>query len=452
MLFSDDFSYKKLIFSSIILFTLIFAFSCEQISKETAGLPFPPSENPWTEIRAERLERLLPLAMQRADVDVWIVICRENDNDPLAKHIGCENAGGTAAFMFFLDGENVTSLVYSPEGEAKSLSDMGVHDKVISFKRGENVFELVADKLIEVDPQKIAINSSEKNIADGLSYTQRMQLEEAIGSSMSKRLLSSQNLVTEWLSVKTPAEIEIMRRAAALTAQLELEAYEMVIPGVTKDSDIAKYLKKRMRELGVEDAWAPEQNPNVNSGVDRGHSHATDKIIQAGDFIQTDFGIKVYGIWVTDIQRFAYVLEPGMTEAPADAIEKWEIARKGSRIALAAMKPGVTGYSVDLAQRNWMKENSSLPLIWGTGHPVGYWAHDAGPRLGGAASGKPPFGDALRILYPGQTFAFDGFFSWSLGNNTNDSKTISVEEMAVITETGAEYLIPPQEELILIKL
>ena len=443
---------KNLLNPLVGLFCFSILFSCNYKQNQLTGLPFPPSENPWTEIRAERLERLLPLAMQRADVDVWLVICRENDNDPLALHVGCENAGGTAAFMFFLDGEKVTSLVYSPEGESKSLSDVGVHDKVVSFKRGENVFELVADKLIEVDPQKIAINSSEKNIADGLSYTQRMQLEEAIGSSMSKRLISSQDLVTEWLSVKTPAEIEIMRRAAALTAQLELEAYEMVIPGVTKDSDIAKYLKKRMRELGVEDAWAPEQNPNVNSGVDRGHSHATDKIIQTGDFIQTDFGIKVYGIWVTDIQRFAYVLEPGMTEAPAEAIEKWEIARQGSRIALAAMKPGVTGYSVDLAQRNWMKENSSLPLIWGTGHPVGYWAHDAGPRLGGAASGEPPFGDALRILYPGQTFAFDGFFSWSLGNNTNDSKTISVEEMAVITETGAEYLIPPQEELILIKL
>ena len=443
---------KNLLNPLVGLFCFSILFSCNYKQNQLTELPFPPSENPWTEIRAERLERLLPLAMQRADVDVWLVICRENDNDPLALHVGCENAGGTAAFMFFLDGEKVTSLVYSPEGESKSLSDVGVHDKVISFKRGENVFELVADKLIEVDPKKIAINSSDKNIADGLSYTQRMQLEEAIGSSMSKRLLSSQNLVTEWLSVKTPAEIEIMRRAAALTAQLELEAYEMVIPGVTKDSDIAKYLKKRMRELGVEDAWAPEQNPNVNSGVDRGHSHATDKIIQTGDFIQTDFGIKVYGIWVTDIQRFAYVLEPGMTEAPAEAIEKWEIARQGSRIALAAMKPGVTGYSVDLAQRNWMKENSSLPLIWGTGHPVGYWAHDAGPRLGGAASGEPPFGDALRILYPGQTFAFDGFFSWSLGNNTNDSKTISVEEMAVITETGAEYLIPPQEELILIKL
>jgi hypothetical protein len=31
------------------------------------------------------------------------------------------------------------------------------------------------------------------------------------------------------------------------------------------------------------------------------------------------------------------------------------------------------------------------------------------------------------------------------------TKTISVEEMAVVTERGAEYLIPPQEELVLIR-
>jgi hypothetical protein len=31
------------------------------------------------------------------------------------------------------------------------------------------------------------------------------------------------------------------------------------------------------------------------------------------------------------------------------------------------------------------------------------------------------------------------------------SKSISVEEMAVITATGAEYLVPPQQELVLIR-
>ncbi len=71
--------------------------------------------------------------------------------------------------------------------------------------------------------------------------------------------------------------------------------------------------------------------------------------------------------------------------------------------------------------------------------------------LGGSQGQRPPSGDALRILRPGQTFAFDGFFSWEAQHNgAKATKTISVEEMAVVTEDGAEYLIPPQEELILI--
>jgi len=252
--------------------------------------------------------------------------------------------------------------------------------------------------------------------------------------------------------VKLPEEIEILRRAAALTERLELEAYEQVVPGKTRDSDVARYLKKRMAELGVEDAWAPEQNPNVNSGIDRGHSHSTGKLIQPGDFIQTDFGIKVYGVWCTDIQRFAYVLAAGEREPPPEALRRWENGRRGGRAAFQAMRPGVRGYDVDKAQREWMEEAGSLPVMWSTGHPVGYWAHDVGPSLGGAQRPGPPSGDALRVLRPGQVFAFDGFFSWSAEDGEAEAtKTISVEEMAVITERGAEYLIPPQADLVLIR-
>lgn len=196
------------------------------------------------------------------------------------------------------------------------------------------------------------------------------------------------------------------------------------------------------------DSWNPDQNPNVNSGPDRGHSNATERVIQPGDFIQTDFGIKVFGTWCTDVQRFAYVLRPGETAPPADALTKWKNARQGSRAALGAMRPGVRGYDVDKAQRDWMKSVGSEWVMWGTGHPVGYWAHDAGPALTGGQWDRPPSGNALRLLQPGQTFAFDGFFSWKLPEG--GTKTISVEEMAVVTEGGAEYLIPPQEDLVLI--
>ncbi|MFY0522934.1 M24 family metallopeptidase [Archangium gephyra] len=388
--------------------------------------------------------------MERAKVDAWVVICRENDNDPLAKHVGCENTGAQAAFLFLKQKEGVRALALSPSGEATALREVGPFDEVVSLERGTDLFARVATALSEAKPQRIAVNSSRKlTVADGLSATQRERLQEALSPTLRRRLVSSEELVFEWLSVKLPEEVEIMRRAAALTASLQEEAYRTIVPGKTRDSDVARFLKKRMAELGVEDGWQPDQNPNVNSGPDRGHSHATDRVIQPGDFIQTDFGIKVEGMWGTDIQRFAYVLAPGETQPPAEALEKWEKSKKGSRVALAAMKPGVRGYDVDKAQRDFMREAGSEPVMWGTGHPVGYWAHDVGPALSGAQKGKPPEGWALRPLRPGQVFGFDGFFAWKLAT-PGQTKTISVEEMAVVTEKGAEYLIPPQETLILI--
>jgi len=423
--------------------------STQRDSQTTIDLPFPDNPDLWPSIRQERIQTLLGPAMARAGVDAWLVLARENANDPIAAHIGAENAGGLAAFLFFADDQgNLESLAISPETEATALSEVSPLDEVRSVRRGTSIYMAAAAELRSRNPSSIAINSSTRNIADGLSYTQRLALEDALGPELSNRLVSSEEIVIEWLSVKLPQEIEIMRRAAKLTEQLELEAYAQVVPGKTTDADVARFLKARMAELGVVDGWAPDQNPNVNSGPDRGHSHSTDKVIMPGDVIQTDFGIGVHGVWVSDIQRFAYVLRPGESEAPSEMQERWEFAREASRAAKAAMRPGALGWDVDRAQREVLRRHGSIPIIWSTGHPVGYWAHDVGPRLGGATFGSSPFGDAARELRPGQTFAFDGFFGWS--SEDGSTKTISVEEMVVITDDGAEWLIEPQEEWVLV--
>lgn len=415
----------------------------------TAALPFPDDPTLWPSVREERIRTLLGPAMERADVDAWIVLGRENANDPIAMHVGAENAGGLAAFLFFRtpDG-SLESLAISPETEATALAEVTPLDSVRSVPRGSSVYEQIAAELSARDSRRVAVNSSSRNIADGLSWTQRGDLERALGPELTARLVSSEELVIEWLSVKLPREVDIMRRAAEITEALELEAYEQVVPGVTTDADVARFLKRRMAELGVADGWAPDQNPNVNSGPDRGHSHATEKVIEPGDVIQTDFGIRVHGIWVTDIQRFAYVLGPGETEPPPEMQARWEHAREGSRAAFEAMRPGATGWDVDVAQRAVLERHGSIPIIWSTGHPVGYWAHDVGPRLGGAANGAPPSGASASPLRVGHTFAFDGFFGWPRDDGT--TKTISVEEMVVVTESGADWLVPPQEEWILI--
>ena len=429
------------------------------------GLPFPAAENPWPAIREERIRALLGPAMDRAGVDAWAVFLRENHNDPLAHHVGGDNAGGLAAFLFFRDpngrGGSIYAHALTPGGEAAALGDAGIHDEVEVLVGGESAWSAAARVLAARNPRRIAINVSNLAVADGLSHTQYQALIAALPPALRDRLTSSEALVIEWLSVKTDQEVAIMTRAAEITAALELEAYSRVIPGVTRDADVAAYLKARMAQLGVGDAWAPEQNPNVNSGADRGHSHATDRVIQPGDIIQTDFGIRVWDLWVTDIQRFAYVLHPEEREAPAAMEMRWQAARQGARAAFEAMRPGALGVDVDRAQRVVMDEAGSLDVFWSTGHPVGYWAHDVGPSLGGAQRGRTPSVHAQRPLLPGQVFAFDGFFSWYLDeappgpefpavDPSRPTKTISVEEMVVITEDGARWLVPPQEALILI--
>jgi Xaa-Pro aminopeptidase len=406
------------------------------------------SVNPWFEIRKQRISDLLPKAMSEAKVDAWLTICRENNNDPLADHIGGENAGSPAVYLFYFDEQGFHSRVYSPIGEATALAEMDIHKEVISVERGQSAVEQAAKFVVSKNFNAIAVNSSDSNAqADGLSYAQRKNLETHLAENVSSKLISSEQLVYNWLSIKVPAEVEIMAEAAKMTAKWEIEAYQQVVPGVTTDADLARFLKQKMREHGVTDGWAPDQNPNVNSGPDRGHSHATNKIIMPGDVIQIDFGIKLHNRWVSDIQRFAYVLKEGEKKAPKDIQHYWDSAVNGRFAAFSAMKPGVRGFEVDAAQRASMKKAGSEYVMWSTGHPVGYVAHDTGPNLGGSQS--PEVRPASkRKLKAGMVFAFDGFHSWKLADGS--IKTISVEEMVVIKDQGAEYLIPPQQDIFLI--
>jgi len=435
----------------ILLFTAALLGACQQQEPMAEAFDNPfAGPSPWPEIRKERIQKLLPEAMKAAEVDAWLILCRENHNDPIAHHIGGENAGGLALFLFYLEGDQIRSLAYSPQGESTALADLKLHDEVIPIERGKSAITEAIPFILSKDFKKIAVNFSEDNaLADGLSATQKAALEKALGNQANK-LVSADQLIYEWLAVKLPAEVEIMTKAAELTAQWQLEAYQQVVPGKTTDAEVAKFLKKKMEQYGLKDAWHPEQNPNVNSGPDRGHSHATDKVIMPGDVIQTDFGIRVWDMWVSDIQRFAYVLRAGETQAPDSVQFYFESSIGGNRVALEAMKPGVLGYQVDKAQRDWMAERGSEPVMWSTGHPVGYVAHDIGPNLGGGLLPDPSVRpSAVKPLKEGMLFAFDGFHAWKLPNG--GTKTMSVEETAVVTKDGARYLIEPQKELILIK-
>src|SRR5512141_895982 len=139
------------------------------------------SSSPWPAIRIHRIRELLPGAMERTGVDAWVIVCRENNNDPLALHIGGENAGGSAAFLFFRRGSGVDAVAISPSGEATALREQRIHDTVIIVPSGRTVWEVLAAELRRRSPSVIAINASPRPITDGISWTQRQELEHAIG-------------------------------------------------------------------------------------------------------------------------------------------------------------------------------------------------------------------------------------------------------------------------------
>ncbi|WP_018981929.1 M24 family metallopeptidase [Salinimonas chungwhensis] len=419
------------------------SFSVFQLNSADDDIMFS-NESPWPQIRKERVARLLPAAMDKTNLQHWLIICRENNNDPLAPHVGCENAGGTAVVLFSRTSNGVSTRIFSPVSESTALKELNIFDTVVDVNKDKSAIDVAADWLVSHQTAPVAVNSfSDNPQADGLSHSQYLALSTALKDSDIK-LVSAEPLVYHWLARKLPEEVAIMAKAATLTSKWEHLAFQQVVPGVTTDKDIATFLKQKIEEAGVQDGWSPDQNPAVNSGPDRGHSHPTDRVIQAGDVIQIDFGIKVFNRWVTDIQRFAYVLHEGETTAPEDIQHAWDSAIKGSRAAFETMRPGISGRDVHSAQQKVMQDAGSLPVMWSTGHPVGYVAHDTGPNLGIRSTSD-------RKLDVGMTFAFDGFFSWPYSDkDTHKTKTISVEEMVVITSEGATFLTSPQQSLILI--
>lgn len=405
--------------------------------------------DPWPDIREERIRTLLPRAMDAAGVDAWVVFCRENANDPLAIHVGGESAGDDAAYLFFRTETGVERVILASSSEVITIRERFPDSRVESRERGESVFTAVAQELRTAGSQAIAINRSELAAADGLTATQDAELRAALGPALRGRLTSSQELVIRWLGVKIPPELAIMRKAAELTDLIEREAFLTVVPGQTTNGDLHQTIRDRIEGLGLGHSW--RGNPGITTGLDRGRGSDLARLIKPGDLINIDAGVTVFDTWHTDLQRFAYVLRPGETEPPEEITHSWETAKLSSRKMLEAMRPGVKGWEVEKVQIDWQRERGSLRHWASTGHPVGYWTHDVGPSLGGYDTGTPPSGNQLRELEPGMMFGYDGNAVWPAEDDgVTGTKSITIEEMGLVTENGGEYMCAPQEELVLI--
>ena len=413
----------------------------------TASAPQGPLK---TRSRKERMDRYLVAAMRRSGVDAWLVVTRENTTDPVAFDVAADHAVGRAACLFVDKGDHLERVAIVASYDTETFEKSGLYLRVVPYGK-EGAGAALKAEIEKLNPKLIAVNmSKDEALADGMTAGNLQWLRDTIGADYSKRLVSAEALLVSYRSRKTPAEIAKLRGVVKKTELILAEALSpaVIVAGKTTEKDVADFIRKRRKEMGLGASWEEDQDPNVMAGLARGHSAASGATIQPGSIVRIDAGMDEDG-YKTDIQRLAYVLRVGETEAPPEVEKAFETVRAANRAAAAALKPGATGTAVDTAARKVITDAGYEEFQHATGHPIGVYTHDLGPLL--APAWPDRYGKlGAYTIERDQTFAIEPALEvelpWMMGGRVG----FGLEEDYVVTGTGSEPLGTPQDRLILI--
>jgi Xaa-Pro aminopeptidase len=379
--------------------------------------------------------------LKEQDIDVWLTFVRETSGvrDPvLDLLIGSGDLTWPSALILTRKGEKI-AIVGNLEKE--TITRLDVFDPILGYDTA--VSGLLRDTITRLDPDRIAVNTSRNNVhADGLTHAMYEILREHLNATpYAERLVSAEPVINALRGRKTPAELEHIRKAVEITDEIYKKTFEFIRVGMT-ELEIGEYMHKLARDYGVGLAWPAESCPAVNSGPDSpvGHSGPTEIKVERGHIIHFDFGVK-HEEYCSDMQRIVYVLREGETKAPPEVQRGFITIRTAIEKSREAMKPGVTGNSIDLISREIVTDAGYPEYQHALGHQLGRVAHDGGALLGPLWE---KYGDSpMQKLEPGQVFTIEpGLAVRGYGH-------IGLEEDVVMTEQGAEYIGEPQREIVL---
>jgi Xaa-Pro aminopeptidase len=351
------------------------------------------------ELLSDKLNNTLPALMRRQGIDMWLLISREYNEDPVLK---------TMLPSTWLSARRRTILLIFDPGEGKPLERYAVARYQVDtlFKKSwdkekePDQWQRLIDLITQINPQKIAINKSEHfALADGITATEYLAFTEKLGSELSKRIVSSENLAIAWLETRTQLEMELYPTIVKIGHAIIREAYTsgFIKPGVTTTDDVMWWLRDRSRSLALTNWFHPSVSIQRASAEKFNHIRAFSKraqpqIIQRGDLVHMDFGI-TYLRLNTDQQQHAYVLNEGESDAPNYLKAALNNANRLQDIFTDLFKVGKTGNEILKEARDQAINEGIKPSIYT--HPLGYHGHAAGTTLGmwDSQGGVPIQGD-----------------------------------------------------------
>ena len=241
--------------------------------------------------------------------------------------------------------------------------------------------------------------------------------EELAQGAVGLELLAASGLIEGLRAVKSPAEVEHIRAAAALADRALAHMASRLRPGEC-ERDIALEGEFLMRREGAE---AAAFDVIVASGPRSAlpHAQSTGRELEAGDMVVIDMGARLDGYCSDMTRTFA------VRSASPLAQEVYRLVYRAQRESAAAVRSGAICGEVDAIARGIISDGGyGESFGHGLGHGVGIEVHEA-PRLGRGEETELVAGHVVTVE-PGVYLA--------------DIGGVRLEDLLVVGLDGAEKL------------
>ncbi|GAB3286697.1 M24 family metallopeptidase [Parahaliea aestuarii] len=404
------------------------------------------------QIRQEKFDLVLPEVMRENGVDMWITVNREGFDDPLTEDFGKGYVGGYGYYIFTDRGNGRIERAVLGVGSGL-VKDNGAYD---IFGSAEELSAFVQER----DPKSIALNfAPDIGAADGLSHTSYQKLSRELGPRYAGRFVSAQKLASDFRSRRVATEIAGFARAGEMSRTIAERAFsnEVITPGKTTLADVAWWMREQQFENNLGTSFGL---PSVYvTGPDGVKATSNDYVIQRGDFLAIDWGVGYLNFY-TDIKRHAYVLKEGETHLPESIQRAFDNGITVRDILKAHIKAGRRAGELyeDMQARindagfRFMDSFNSptsdpdiVDVIIGC-HSVGNLGHGIGPSIAWFNPERMTYTVKESNLLSIELFAYTAIPEWG-----GRKLRIPLEDDAVVTARGVEWLYPVNQRVRLIR-
>lgn len=370
---------KFLVFALLILFLN---------NVKAQVIPLRDQASVINNLLSDRLNNLLPSLMDKTNIDCWVLISREYNEDPILRtFLPAEwiSARRRTILVFYRNHQKNTV-------EKFAIARYAVGKEILAAWNPDttpNQWDALTTLLTKLNPRTIALNTSNDfGHADGIDHTEYQEFLSRLNSIDKKKVVSAEPLAVAWLETRTDQEMKVYPILLKITHAIIKEGFsnKVVIPNQTTTDDLVWWFRQKLSDMGLT-TWF---HPSIE--IQRRKPNEADNVIRPGDLLHVDFGI-TYLRLNSDVQEHAYVLLPDEVEVPKDLQNAFTKTNRLQDILTSQFNVGKSGNVILAAALKQAKEESIQPSIYT--HPIGYHGHAAGTTIGmwDFQNGVPGTGD-----------------------------------------------------------